>query len=74
MLTDTAFERRCTAASTLGLPRWYKRATYYIFKICYINYNAIKLSNIPGFAIREFLTRVYSNEYERYTYGMLAKN
>jgi heme/copper-type cytochrome/quinol oxidase subunit 1 len=66
MLLDSHFERRYTAPSTLGLPRWHKRVGYYIFKICYLHNVLKKISQLPSFEIRGFLTQPYWNEYEKY--------
>jgi len=69
MLFDTVVERRHVVSTTLGLPRWYKRAAYYIFKTASFGYSAKQLSVLPGYAVRNFLTKPYNNEYEKYTYS-----
>jgi len=75
MLLDSHIERRYTAPSTLGLPRWHKRISYYLFKICYINDVSKKLSQIPSFKIKSLLSRPYWNEYEKYKfYKIITKN
>jgi heme/copper-type cytochrome/quinol oxidase subunit 1 len=73
MLIDTIHERRSTASSTLGLPRWYKRVHYYLYKICYNNQNNTKLSILPGSKIRLFLTKAFNNEFEKYHFVYILK-
>jgi hypothetical protein len=68
MLFDSHVERRLAIPSTLGLPRWHKRVSYYLFKICYLQNTAKKLSIIPSYKIRKFLVNSYSNEYEKLKY------
>lgn len=65
MLIDSHVEKRAAIPSTLGLPRWHKRAGYYIFKICYLNSMTKLLSNLPGSRLRRSLTKVYDNSYEK---------
>lgn len=65
MLIDSHVEKRLAIPSTLGLPRWHKRAGYYIFKICYLNMMTKLLSKMPGYRLRRSLTRVYDNAYEK---------
>lgn len=75
MLFDTAYEKKCLISTTLGLPRWYKRVHYYIYKICYNFLNAQKMSNLPGYRVREFLSRSYSIEFEKFKlFRILKKN
>jgi hypothetical protein len=74
MLIDTAYEKRCLISSTLGIPRWYKRAHYYIYKTCANTVNLNKLSNLPNFKIREFLTRSFINEFEKFVLVAVSKN
>jgi heme/copper-type cytochrome/quinol oxidase subunit 1 len=66
MLLDSHIERRISTSSTLGLPRWYKRVNYYIFKIRYIQYNQNKLKNLPNMSIRNLIIHKHFNEYELY--------
>ena len=73
MLFDTAYEKRCAISSTLGLPRWYKRAHYYIYKICYNFLNTKKMSGIPGYKVREFLSRSYCVEFEKFKFFFIIK-
>ena len=68
MLLDSHFEKRYAVSSTLGLPRWHKRIGYYLFKICYLNNTIKKLSQIPNYEIRSYLTQPYWNEYEKYKF------
>jgi hypothetical protein len=74
MMLDTAYERRCTTSTTLGLPRWYKRANYYIYKICYFDCNSKKLAKLPGVLIRDFLTVYYNNEFEKFRFVIIYTN
>jgi hypothetical protein len=73
MMLDTAYERRCSTSITLGIPRWYKRANYYIYKICFNGVNLKKMSELPSYKIREFLTRFYTNEYEKFKFFFILK-
>jgi len=66
MIVDSHLERRVVVYSTLGLPRWHKRVQYYIFKIRYLQLTNKKLTSIPNFNVRSYLTQHYFNEYEVY--------
>lgn len=66
MLLDSHIERRIATPTTLGIPRWNKRVSYYIFKIRYLQYTNKKLMRIPSYNIRSLLTSKYFNEYECY--------
>lgn len=66
MITDSHFERRVSTSTTLGLPRWYKRISYYIYKIRFLQYNKIKLKGIPNFNIRSLLINRFFTEFELY--------
>ena len=48
MLFDSAYERRVATYSTLGVPRFYKRVQYYIFKIRYFQTSTKSMNRIPG--------------------------
>jgi hypothetical protein len=67
MLIDSAIERRVATYSTLGIPRWYKRVNYYLFKIRYLSLVKKNLNGLPNMRIRVFLSKPYFNEYEVYT-------
>jgi len=66
MFLDSHIERRIATPSSLGVPRWNKRVSYYIFKIRYLQYTNKKLMRIPSYNIRSLLTTKYFNEYECY--------
>ena len=66
MLLDSHIERKIATPSTLGMPRWHKRITYYIFKIRYLQNNNKYMLYIPNMEIRKYLTDPYFNEYEFY--------
>ena len=66
MLLDSHLERRVVVYSGLGIPRWHKRIQYYIFKIRYLQLNNKRLSRLPNYNIRSYLTNSYFNEYEVY--------
>ncbi len=68
MLLDSHFERRLVVSNTLGLPRWHKRVGYYLYKACYLNFVAKKLSNLPNYNVKQFLIKPYCNEFEKYKY------
>lgn len=66
MILDSHIERRIATPISLGVPRWNKRVSYYIFKIRYLQYTNKKLMRLPNYNIRKLLTNKYFNEYERY--------
>lgn len=70
MLFDTHYEKKITASSTLGLPRWYKRVIYYIFKICYLNLQEKILSRIPSRNVRSTVVNLHDNEFEKSKLGL----
>jgi hypothetical protein len=67
MIIDSHIERRVATPSSLGIPRFHKRISYYLFKIRYIQYNKRKYSKIPAFSTRHLLTSPYFNEYEKFS-------
>jgi hypothetical protein len=66
MLLDSHIERRIATPISLGVPRWNKRVSYYIFKIRYLQYTNRKLMRIPNYSINSLITNKYFNEYESY--------
>ncbi len=66
MLLDSHIERRLATPITLGVPRWNKRISYYVFKIRYLQYTNKRLNRLPNYKIRNYLTEKYFNEYECY--------
>ena len=66
MLLDSHIEKRVSIATNLGIPRWYKRASYYIFKIRYLQLVNKKVSKIPNFSIYSNYLKNWNNEYEVY--------
>jgi heme/copper-type cytochrome/quinol oxidase subunit 1 len=66
MLFDSNYERRVSSLSTLGMPRFYKRVTYYLFKIKFYKIIQNKLNGIPNKNIRLFFLRNGFMEYECY--------
>jgi hypothetical protein len=66
MVFDSHIERRASTSITLGLPRWYKRISYYIFKIRYLQHNKLKLNGVPGSNVRLLLINRHFTEYEVY--------
>jgi hypothetical protein len=66
MIFDAHVERRTSLIPHLGIPRWHKRISYYIYKINFLQVIAKKLSRLPGSKIRIFLTSYRTNEYEVY--------
>ena len=66
MLVDSHIERRVAMPSHLGIPRWHKRITYYIFKIRYLQL-ITRLNTMPNYQIRQLLLDRYHNEYEVYS-------
>ncbi len=66
MLLDSHVERKIHTSSTLGIPRWYKRVNYYIFKIRYLQFNKSKLKYIPGFKYKKILYNKYLSDIELY--------
>jgi hypothetical protein len=66
MMFDSHIERRASTSTTLGLPRWYKRISYYIFKIRYLQHTKSKMNGIPGSTVRLMLIDRHFVEYEVY--------
>jgi hypothetical protein len=66
MLFDSHVEKRLATHSTLGIPRWHKRAQYYIFKIRYLQVMAKALSRFPKNSAKKILSKPYFNEFEIY--------
>merc|ERR1712146_99518 len=64
MILDSHIERKLATPITLGIPRWHKRVTYYLFKIRYIQLHNKKFKNLPNYKIQKALQRKYFNEYE----------
>jgi hypothetical protein len=64
MLLDSHIENKISTPTTLGIPRWHKRILYYLFKIRYLQYCSKKLSRVPNYSVRFFLTKPYFNEFE----------
>ena len=66
MLLDSHIERRISAPISLGVPRWNKRVSYYIFKIRYLQLTNKKLIKLPNHSIRSLMVSKYFNEYDYY--------
>ena len=66
MLFDSHIERKLHTTSTLGVPRWYKRVNYYIFKVRYLQYTKSKLKFLPGYNYRRLIINKYFSEIEIY--------
>jgi len=66
MMIDSHIERRIATPSSLGIPRFYKRISYYTFKIRYIQLTKKKFSKLPNYVNRDILTSPYFNEYDKY--------
>jgi heme/copper-type cytochrome/quinol oxidase subunit 1 len=66
MFLDSHIDRRLSAPSTLGMPRWNKRVVYYLFKIRYLQLIQKKNYNHPSGIVRNLLITKYYNEYETY--------
>jgi cytochrome c oxidase subunit 1 len=64
MILDSHLEKRVGTTSTLGIPRWHKRVSYYLFKITSLQQSAKSTSRIPGSKIRRYLSESHCNEYE----------
>jgi len=64
MLLDSHIEKRVAVHSTLGLPRWYKRVQYYLFKIRHLQHNSKKINKIPNKKIKKLILNNFDNEYE----------
>jgi heme/copper-type cytochrome/quinol oxidase subunit 1 len=64
MILDSHIERKVVTQTNLGIPRWYKRISYYIFKIRFIQFNSFKLKGIPNSNIRITILDRYFNEFE----------
>ncbi len=68
MLLDSHLEKKIMVYSTLGIPRWHKRISYYLFKIRYLQLMSKKLNRLPNSKVRNFLKKSYFNEYEVYNF------
>lgn len=68
MLLDSHLEKKIMIYTTLGIPRWHKRISYYLFKIRYLQLMSKKLNRLPNSKVRIFLKNSYFNEYELYNY------
>lgn len=66
MVFDSHLEKRLNSLSSLGIPRWHKRVTYYLYKICYLQQTVKVYSKIPNGSVRQYLSEPYCNEYEVY--------
>jgi hypothetical protein len=66
MMLDSHIERRVATPLTLGVPRWNKRISYYIFKIRYLQLTSKRLNRLPNSNVRSLLVNNYFNEYEKY--------
>jgi heme/copper-type cytochrome/quinol oxidase subunit 1 len=66
MLLDSHIERRVATPLSLGIPRWNKRISYYVFKIRYLQLTAKKLNRLPNYNVRTLIVNNYFNEYEKY--------
>jgi len=64
MIIDSNVERRAYTPSILGVPRWHKRVSYYLFKNKYIQVSTNKMLSVPNKIVRIFLAAPYFNEYE----------
>ena len=66
MLFDSHVEKRLATHSTLGIPRWHKRAQYYVFKIRYLQIMSKTLARFPKNSAKVVLSKPYFNEFEVY--------
>ena len=64
MVVDSNIERRAHTPSILGVPRWHKRISYYLFKNKYIQVSSQKMKSVPNKTARVFLAAPYFSEYE----------
>lgn len=67
MFADSSYERRAFISSILGVPRWHKRISYYLFKLKYLQTMSNQIKSFPSKIIRMLLSKPYDNEYEVYT-------
>jgi hypothetical protein len=73
MILDSHLEKRIGAISTLGVPRWHKRVSYYLFKIASLQQSARNTARVPAGKVRRYLAEAHCNEYEVFE-NRLAKN
>ena len=64
MILDSHLEKVMSLNSTHGVPRFHKRAQYYIFKIAYAGEVIKLLSGAPSMSIRLFIANNVYNEFE----------
>lgn len=68
MLLDSHLERKVAIPNNLGIPRWHKRVSYYLYKIRQLQSTVKSISIIPGYRVRRYLNEPYFNEFEVYKY------
>jgi heme/copper-type cytochrome/quinol oxidase subunit 1 len=73
MILDSHFEKKLATSASFGIPRWHKRALYYLFKIRYLQTMAKKFARLPTSDTRIHLIENSFNEYEFYEYVVKAK-
>ena len=66
MFLDSHIERKLAIPSSLSIPRFNKRISYYIFKINYLSLITKKNKRIPNFNIQKIINKKYFNEYEQF--------
>ena len=59
MLFDSHYENKLNVPSTLGIPRWYKRIQYYLFKISYLNQMEKKSKKYPNLITQKLILLIY---------------
>ena len=66
MFSDSHVEKRLNNNNHLGIPRWHKRVSYFLFKSIYLQESTKKMFAFPKKLIRAYLAKTYWNEYEIY--------
>ena len=66
MFLDSHIERKLAIPSSLSIPRFNKRISYYIFKINYLSLITKKNKRITNFNIQKIKNKKYFNEYEQF--------
>ena len=64
MIFDSHLEKVMSLNTTYGIPRFHKRAQYYIFKVAYAGEVTKLLSGVPSMSIRLFIANNVFNEFE----------
>lgn len=66
MISDSHVEKRAYISTILGVPRWHKRVSYYLFKARSLQVTLVEMMSFPSKFVRNFLNMPSKNENELY--------